>query len=805
MKIVQNVKFGLRMARRSPAVAISAILAAGLGIGASSAIFSIIDGVLLRPLPFSSPEQLVNLWESMPARRLPKYPVAPANYDDWRAQNHVLSMMGAYQGAAFGIAVPGGEPVRYLGAICDPEFFTTLRISPLLGRLFTQEEMEPGRDNVIVLSYALWQERFGGDPGVLGRTLNINSRERTVIGVMPRGFDYPATALLWAPMALTPFERHRRDLHTFRVIARLKDGATLEQARAEFQTISARLAAQYPDLDKDASAIVNPIVDDLVSGVRPALLVLASAVGFVLLIACANIANLLLAKASGRRREMAIRASLGATRGQILGQMLTESVTWSMLGGAAGLAITFLGFHALLRLAPATVPRLEDVTLNWRVVEVSLALSVITGLLFGLAPAWFASRIDVNSMLREGAPGSGSRGRVRYALLTVQIAVAVVLLTGTGLLLRSFYEIVHVDSGFQPEHLMTMQITPAAVKYLGHDDLQINLARRIVDRVAELPGVRSAAITSALPLLGNPIYIMRFEGRPPVTPSQAPVTNFFAVTPGFFDAMGMRIIRGRAIKDTDTATTPQVAVVNQTLAEKYFPGEDPIGKRLEIGFATPPRWREVVGVVADVKTAGLDQDTGVQVYTAFYQRPGLVGVAPQIVLARSAGDPAAIAPSMKSAILSVDNSQPVFAVQPMTEVVATSIGQRRVALILLAFFAISALVLASIGIYGIMSYTVTQRTAEIGIRMALGARAGEVAWLVGSQGMALVIAGLIAGVIGSLFLTHWMSSMLFRVNPRDPAVFAVAVATLLLVALAACLLPARRAAHVDPLTALRSE
>jgi len=803
--LLQNFKFGLRMVRRSPIVSVSAILAAGLGIGASSAMFSIVDGVLLRPLPFAAPQQLVNVWASLPVRQIPTLPSTPANFYDWRQMNHVLSSLGAYQPAAFGVESNGGEPVRYLGAVSDPQFFTTLQVKPSLGRMFTEDEMEIGHDNVILLGYGLWRQRFGGDPDVLGASMEINGRVRRVIGVMPRGFEYPAGAVMWGPLPMNAETRARRDFHMLRALGRLKDGVTLPQARAEFQTIAARLATQYPDLDKDEQVLVNPVLDDMVGTVRPALMVLAGSVAFVLLIACANIANLLLARASGRQREMAIRTSLGASQPAILTQMLVESVILALLGGAAGLGLTAIGFHGLLRLAPANVPRLGDVALNWRVLEVSLGLSVLTGLLFGLAPAWHAARIDVNAMLKQGSRGTAARGRLRSWLLAAQIAVALVLLTGAGLLLRSFYEIAHVETGFDPDQLMTMQLQPTLARYGSHEDLQIQLARGIVDKISAIPGVRVAGITNALPLLGNPIYIMRFEGRPPVAVSQAPVVNFFAVTPGFFNAMGMRIIRGRALAETDLHSAPLVAVVNQAMVERYFSGQDPIGKRLEIGFSTPPEWRQIVGVVADVKTAGLDRDPPVQVYTAFYQQPGLVGVSPMTVLARTVGDPAALAAPMKAAILGVDRSQPVFAVQAMTEVVADSIAQRRIAFILLAFFAGSALVLASIGVYGIMSYVVTQRTNEIGLRMALGARAGAVALLVGRQGMTLVAAGLAAGLLGSILLTRWMGPLLFRVNARDPLIFAVAAGTLVAVSAAACFIPARRAAMVDPLVALRSE
>jgi putative ABC transport system permease protein len=602
--------------------------------------------------------------------------------------------------------------------------------------------------------------------------------------------------------------RERRDFHRLRVIGRLRDGVSMERARGDFQALGARLARDYPDLNQDESIVVNLMLDDIVGDIRPALLVLLGAVAFVLLLACANVANLLLAKASGREREIAIRTSLGAGRAAILRQMLTESLVLAILGGGVGLLLANSAFQWLIAVAPANVPRLNEVGLNWRVVEVALLLSVVTGILFGLAPAWHAVRIDVNSLLKEGMRGSSGRNRLRSGLVIGQVAITLTLLAGAGLLIRSFYEIAHVDAGFNPEHLMTMRLTPAAFRYRGQNDLQIQLARNILRDVTGLAGVKSAAISTDIPLLGNPSYIMRFEGRPPVTPAQAPIASYFAVTPGFFDAMGMHILRGRAIAESDTAESPAVVVVNQTLVDRYFPGQDPVGKRLEIAFSTPPNWREIVGVVADVRSAGLDQDTPVQAYTAYFQRPSLISSLPPspiTVLARTSQDPAAVSGAMKAAILAVDRSQPVFAVQPMTEVVAKSIAQRKLSLILLAFFASSALLLAAIGVYGVLSYKVTQQTGEIGIRMALGARQAQVLLQVEQQGMGLVVVGLTVGLAAALILTRFMTSLLFRVNARDPLTFGIAAGTLIVVSLLACYLPARRAARVDPMTALRSE
>jgi predicted permease len=802
-----DLRFALRTLRNNPGFTCAAVLALGLGIGANSAMFSVVNGVLLRPLPFPQSDRLANVWESEPKRNLPKMVAAPANYYDWRAQNQVFSRMGAFAQSTFNLASTEGEPERYLGASSDRGFFDALQVAPILGRIFTDEEDQPGRDGVIILSYGIWRSRFGGDPKIIGQTLTFDSKPRTVIGIMPQGFEYPGQSAMWAPLALDNETKAQRDLHRYRVIARLKDGVTLESARSEFQTIGSRLAAQYPDFDKDDSVLVNSILEDTVGPMRSALLVLLGAVTFVLLIACANVANLLLAKAAGRQREIAIRNSLGAGRGRLIRQMLTESMLLSIAGALLGLLLAYSAFHGLLSLAPADLPRLNQVGLDSTAVEFTLLISVLSGVLFGLAPAWQASRADLNSLLKEGSRSVSSRGGLRSALVVAQVAIALILLEGAGLLIRSFYEIAHVDPGFEPEHVMSMRLAPAASKYRGHDELKIQLVRGILRNVSHLPGVQMAAASTDVPLLGNPIYIMRFEGRAPVTPSQAPTANYFAVTPTYFDTMGMRIVRGRQISERDTKDTPPVAVVNQTLVDRYFPGQDPIGKRLEVGFDTPPNWREIVGVVADVKVAGLDQDSPVQVYAAYFQRPTFVDRLPSFltVIARTASDPAALGGPMKAAILNVDRSQPVYSVQPMTAVVSDSISQRRFSLVLLAFFAGAALFLASLGLYGVMSYVVVQRTAEIGIRMALGAQRNQVLRLVERHGMTLVGTGLAIGATGSLLLTRLMRSLLFHVAPQDPWTLGVGAATLIVVSWLACYVPARRAAGVDPLVALRYE
>jgi putative ABC transport system permease protein len=806
MNFLQDLQFALRTLRKNPGFAFAAIFALALGIGANSAMFSVIDGVLLRPFPFPYSERLVNVWETNPQRNFPKFPVASANYYDWRKQNDVFAALGAYQGNTFNLASTEGEPERYVGAICDRGFFDALGVAPRLGRVFTADEEPAGRDGVVILSYGVWRQRFGADPKIIGQSLTLNGKPKIIIGVMPEGFQYPALSTMWAPLGFDNEARERRDLHRLRVIARLKDGITVERARSDFQAIGKRLADAYPFFNKDAGVVVFPLLEDTVGQLRPTLMVLLGAVVFVLLIACANVANLLLAKAAGRQREIAIRNSLGAARSRLFRQMLTESLVLSIAAGLVGLLLASATFSGLLALAPANLPRLNQVNLDARAVGFTLLISVLTGVLFGLAPAWYASQSDLNSLLKEGSRGVTTRSRLRNSLVVAQVAAALILLAGAGLLMRSFYKILHVDAGFDPDRVMTMRVAPAPFKYGGHADLQIQFARGILRAVSSLPGVEKTGVSTDVPLAGNPIFIMRFEGFPPVTPSQAPVANYFAVTPGYFETMGMRVLRGRAISERDIATSPLVAVVNQTLVDRYFRGQDVIGKRLEIGFSQPPKWREIVGVVADVHSAGLDQDTPVQVYTAYYQQPTLIGPPAAItVLARTAQNPATAGAALKSAILNVDRSQPVYAVQPMTDIVSQAIAQRRFSLVLLAFFAASALFLAALGLYGVMSYLVVQRTPEIGIRMALGAQPSQVLFLVQRQGMLLVLVGLAIGISGGLLLTQLMKSLLFQVAPNDPLALIAGAVTLMLASLLACFLPARRAARVDPLIALRYE
>ncbi len=802
----QDLAFGLRNLRRHPGFAVTAVLALAAGIGANSAMFSVIDGVLLKPLPFEKADRLVNLWEVNAKRNIPRLPAPVGNYLDWRSMNRTLSDLGAFTPAAFSLTSTT-EPERDVGARCDQGLFPTLRVSPILGREFTAEDNLPGHDTVAIIGYGFWKHRFGGDPHILGRQIVLDGKFRTIVGVMPDGFSYPVQAVIWLPFGWSDELRSRRDFHDIRVIGRLKDGVSLRQAQTDFSSIVANLDRQYPFFNQDELIAVNLVVDDLVGQIRAALIVLLGAVGFVLLIACANVANLLLAKAAGRARELAIRASLGAGRARILRQLLAESLLLSTIGGLAGLLLAFSAIRAILALAPAIIPRLTDVHLDWRAVTFTLVLSMLTGIVFGIFPAWSASRADVHSVLKEGGRGTlGQGSRLRGALVVAQVIAAVVLLAGAGLLVRSFSALLQVDAGFDPAHVMTMRLVPAPVKYNNHPELQIQLARDILHHAAGLPGVEKAAIATDVPLAGNPIFIMRIEGQQ-VTPSQAPVTAFFSVTPSYLEVMGMHLVEGRFLNDQDVAGSPLVAVVNQTLARKYFPGQSAVGKRLEVGFAVPARWREIVGVVADVHSNGLDLQTPIQVYAAFLQTPGVFpSFTPAItVVAKTSQDPAAAGDAIKAAIFRADRSQPIFAMQTMEEVIGKSVSQRRFALVLIALFAGLALFLAALGLYGVISYSVTQRTSEIGIRMALGAKASQVLWMVERQGLLLVGIGLIAGTLGALALTRFLEGMLFGIRPTDPLTFLGVGGTLLAVAAAACYLPARRASQVDPMVALRYE
>jgi putative ABC transport system permease protein len=806
MSLAQDLRFAFRGIRRNPGFTLVVVLTLGIGIGATSAIFTLVNGVLLRPLPFPNSDQLVNLWEASPKRNIPKFTVTPANYYDWKAESDVFSSMGAYQQSTFNLDSNEGEPERYVGAACDPGFFATLQVAPVRGRLFTEDEDQPGHDGVVILSYGLWQQRFAGDPGIIGKQLLFEGRPRIVLGIMPENFEYPLRAKMWAPLALDPETKARRDFHRLRIIARLRDGATLEKARNEFNIIGQRLAQEHPNSNKDSAVLVVLTRQDLVGPLRAGLLSMLGAVIFVLLILCATLANLLIAKAASRQREIAIRTSLGAGRFTILQQMLTEATLLSLLGGLVAMGIAVVVFRTLILIAPRNLPRLDQVSLDWRMLGIIAAISLVTGLVFGLAPAIYASRNDLVSLLKQGSAGAGLRSRVRPILVVFQMAVALILLTGAGLLMRTFYEINHEELGFDPNHVITMRLAPAPSKYKNQDERLIETARSILREVSALPDVKSAAIGTDTPLLGSSYVSLRFENGAPVSPSQAPPASILAVSPGYVESMGMRLINGRFFTEQDSPTSPLVVVINESIAKRYFKNSNPVGQRIALEFSNPAQWREIVGVVADVKSPGFDDSISAQIYAPYLQRPSQFGSpVPVTVLARTSKDPTLVAAAMKRSILSVDRSQPVYDIQPMTDTMSQLVAQRRFSLVLLAFFALAALVLAALGLHGLLSLAVTQSAKEIGIRMALGAQRSNVLLMLQRRGMVLIMIGLAIGVAGELALTRLLGSLLFHVSPLDTLALTTAALLLITVSALASYLPARRAANLDPLVSLRNE
>ena len=803
--ILHDVRYALRMLRQHPGFTAAAVLALGLGIGANAAMFSVVDGVLLRPLPYPQPEQLVNIRSSMKRGNLREAPLSRGDFFDYLAQNKVFSGLAGFGMGSLGLTSATGDPERLAGSRITPGFFDVFRAKPLLGRVFTEGEFRAGHDAVVIISHALWQERFGSDPRILGQSITLDGRACSVIGVMAPGFAFPNTARLWVPGVLEGPDRMRRDMLSVLAVGRLKEGVTAETAQAQMSTVAGQLAKAYPEFNAEKSVVVTPMLEAAVAQTRPALLVLLGAVGLVLAIACANVANLLLARGAARQQEFAVRAALGAGRGALIRQLLSESLLLAALGGAAGWAIAYGLFRGLVWLAPAGLPRLDSLALDERALVFTVAITAVTGLLFGLVPALRLSKVNLQSSMQDGARGSSGRGVVRGALVVVQMAAALILLTGAGLLMRTFVRLQEADLGFDPEHLLTMRVNPLDRKYGRSRPLQAQFARRIREELRALPGVKAVGITTDLPLLGGPQFIMRFEGRPPVTVANAPIAAFATVTPDFFGAMGIRLKRGRFFTGEDTVNRPMVAVINESLARRYFGDSDPLGKRLEIGFSDPPNWREIVGVVGDLKNLEVEKPALVQVYGAYDQMPGLFdGFAPALsITVRTAGDPAGVAAAARARVLAIDNGQPVYAIQTMDTVVANNVSQKRFALLLMACFAGIALLLAAIGLSGVMSYMVTQRTREIGIRMAVGAGPASVLWMIEQQALTLAGVGVAAGLAGAWLLGRWLETILYGVSPQDPLTFAGVALLLVLVAAGAAYLPARRATRIDPVRALR--
>jgi predicted permease len=806
--LVRDVRYGWRTLARNPAFTAAIVLALALGIGATTAVFSVVEAVLLRPLAYRDPERLVVMLHRG------VNPVAPANFFDWRRQASGFERMGAAESWAPNLT--GGDEAETVPALrMTADVLPMLGVAPLLGRAFLPGEEAPGQDHVAVLGHALWQRRFGGDAGIVGRTIALNGEPYTVVGVMPRAFAFPpfwATgAELWAPLSLAE-RATSREGSSLRIFARLKPGARVAQARAEMAAITGRLEKEYPGTNRD---VVVRSLDDAVAGdVRPALLVLLGAVGFVLLITCANVAHMLLARAAARHREVALRATLGATRGRLIRQFLTESLMLAVAGGAAGILLALAGIRVLVALSPPNLPRVETVGLDAAALVFVAVVSMATGVAFGLAPALQAARRDVGESLKEGARGStegGPRSRLRSLLVASEFALALVLSAAAGLMIRSFVALAAIDPGFDPRGVLTMVVSVTGSKQ-AEPPRRASFYQELVEQVRALPGVRSASAINHLPLAGDIWgWPFKVEGRPLPKPGESPTAAYRVVLPGYFETMGIPIVRGRDVAETDRRGSPGVVVVNDFLARNHWPGEDPIGKRITLDNPQrDPSWLTVVGVVknavrSDWAAAPEDEIFLPYLQTQRYLERPDTPFSYMTLVVRTSGDASALAPAIRSTVASMDLRVPVSQVQTMEEVVAQSAAGPRFYLLLLGAFAAVAVLLAAVGIYGVMSYSVSRRTNEIGIRMALGAKPADVIRLVVGQGMVVAFAGAVVGLAGALGLTRLMSSLLYGVGASDPTTFLTVSLLLGAVALAASYVPARRASRIDPRRVLGHE
>jgi putative ABC transport system permease protein len=800
--MLNDFRYALRQLIKAPGFTFVAILTLALGIGACTAIFSVVNTVLLRPLDYPDPDRIVIIRET----QLPKFPefsVSPPNFFDWQKQAKSYEYLAATTGATMNLTGEG-EPQRLIAVKATGHYFDVYGVKPILGRMLLPEEDADGKNHAVVLSYGFWQRVFGGARDVVGRSVQLNGEPYQIVGVAPYGFGIASKVDVWTPMAFKPDEtaNDARGGHYINVYGRLKPGVTFASAKAEMEVIAAQLAVQYPDPQKGWGIFMMPLQDYSVRDVKPVLYTLLGAVGCVLLIACANLANLLLARATARHREISIRAALGAGRGRLIRQLLTESVVLAICGGVTGIILARWGLDGLLALAPTSLPRISEIHLDSGVLIFSLALSVVTGIAFGIAPALLAARTDMNEALKQGTRGStegGIRGRLRSALVVVEVVLALVLLGGAGLLARSFMQLARVDPGFNPENATLLRLSLPGRKY-AQPEQQTAFANGLLERLKALPGVQAVGLTHSMPLVGDYVLGFVIEGRPAVDPSQEPSTNYYAVTPDYFRAMGIRLIRGRVFTPQDDAKAPRVAIINETMARQYFPNEDPIGKRIHITNG-PQTWREIIGIVADIKQYGVDKATSAQSYEPFAQVP----FTSLNVVIRTSGSSAAVLGSLRPAVYAVDKDQPIGAIRPLEEIMAESIARQRFAMLLLTVFSSVALVIAAVGIYGVMAYNVVQRTGEFGIRMALGAQQRDVLRLVLTQGGKLIGLGLLIGLVATLAASYAMRSILFNISAYDPLTLATITIVLAAVALVACFFPANRATKVNPIEALRTE
>jgi putative ABC transport system permease protein len=811
----QDLRYAIRMLARRPGFTVIAVLTFALGIGANAAIFSVVNAVLLRPLPYPQPGRLVTLWETLSAEGRTR--VTPANFLDWHERTRAFQDIAAFGSSALNLT-GSGEPEQLLGARVSSGYFDVLGVHPILGRSFLPEEYEPGNGRAVILGHEVWVRRFGSDPGIANKPITLDGQIYTVIGVMPAEiypmwptasgemtFD-PKNAQFWTPMSFDAGWAANRRSHVLGVVGRLKPSVTIEQARSELGAIAGQLEGEHAE-DKGASVAITLLMDEVVGPVRPALLILLGAVAVVLLMACANIASLLLARLAGRQREIAVRAALGATRARLIRQFLVECCLLQTLGAGVGILMAIAGVAAIPRFVPLHIPRLDAVRVDSVVLGSALLVSLVSSVAFSLIMAWQSSVRNPRATLVEGTRSSGAwagRQNLRRVLVMGQVSLAVTLMAGAGLMIKSFWLLRQVDPGFNPNRVLTLNLSLPASQY--RDWRQITgFYNRLLDRIRELPGVQSAAVAYDHPLQSSWIDSFTIEGRPEPLPGEVPSADFHPVSPEYFSTVGVELTRGRAFSNQDDARHPGAVILSQALARRYFADDDPLGRRLRI--LTPSRfWNnampvsfEVVGIVRDVKSSGLNKEAEPAFYIPAQQMPS-----PDMnVLVRTAGDPAELIGAVRSAVWQIDSNQPIADIATMDRIVSNLIAQPRLAMVLMGLFGLMAVTLATVGIYGLLSYTVRQRAHEIGIRMALGSRSHDVVLMVLRDGLLLTLAGILVGIAASLGLTRFLSSLLFGVAATDPPTFIGVVMMLLLVAAIASYLPARRAARVDPMVALR--
>ena len=804
----QDLRYGFRTLMQRPGFAAVATLTLALGIGANTALFSVVNGVLLRSLPYKDPDRVVMLWEANQRNRSTH--VSHKNFSDWRAQNQSFEYISAHTGRWGGpeTVIGGNEPVRVYVVGVYRDFFNVFGVTPLVGRTFSPEESNLGTAPVAVVSYGFWQRSLGAAQNLAAQKLTIDGRSFDVIGVMPSGFSFPTETDVWISREQLYPDNSSRSSHNYAGVARLKPGVTIEQAQAEMTALARRIAEQDPEDKSHNDVAVITIKDQLTGSIRLGLLVLLGAVGFVLLIACANVANLLLARAMSRQREIAIRTALGAGRLRIVRQLLTESLLLAVFGGALGLLLAYWMILALLALAPTTIPRLNEISIDGRTLAFTLGVSLLTSLLFGLVPALRISKPDLNESLKEGGRNTGgSSGVVRSALVIGEIALTLVLLVGAGLLVKSLWRVLEVNPGFNPGNVLTMEVSLPSSEYTD-SNRKIGFYRQFFERVKTLPGVEAAGMVNNLPMGGVDLNgQFGISGRPT---EQFGYASFRLIGPDYFRAMNIPLVKGRYFTEQDNESAEPVAIISQSVADASFKHEDPIGKRvLSVNdaftreeFEQQERWPKIVGVVGDVKHFGLERRNSADLYVCYMQRPRRIS--DMTVVVRAKGETASLVAPVRQEVKAIDKNLPV-SFGAMAQVFASSTANRRYNVILLGAFAALALLLAVIGIYGVMSYAVSQSTRELGIRIALGAQALDVLKLVIGQGMILAVAGVGLGVVGAFALTRLMANLLYQVTATDPVIFIGVSLLLVIVALIACYVPARRAMKVDPMVALRYE